>query len=151
MVEDLRGRHLNALLAQVLDHAWNDAGRGEMAYDPAALPAAAPEREELLYLRRQTLEPGDLGDRFDPSDAVVVPTDVYEQVDGRHDLLAHRARRQLDPGHEHHRFESRQGIPRRVRVNRPDAAVVPGIERLQHVERLGPSYLPADDAIGPPP
>jgi len=83
-----RGRYLDACLAQFLDHARDDPIAVKW---PTILRPCRPraEIEELLHQRRQPLEAGDLRDRFDPADTVVVAADLNEQVDCRDDLLAH--------------------------------------------------------------
>jgi hypothetical protein len=73
---------------------------------------------------------------------------VHDELQRRHDLIADRARRQFDAGHQHHRLEARERIARRVGVHGRHAAVVTGIHRLQHVERFGAAALADDDAIG---
>ena len=64
------------------------------------------------------------------------------------DLLAHRLLGQVDVAHRDHRFDSGQRVARRVRVNGRERAVVAGVHRLQHVERLFAADLADDDAVG---
>ena len=56
---------------------------------------------------------------------------------------------QVEAGHEHHRLEARERVARRVRVERGQRAVVAGVHRLEHVERLAAAALADDDAVGP--
>ena len=65
------------------------------------------------------------------------------------DLLADRLDRQLDAGHQHEHLEPVQRVARRVRVDGRQRAVVAGVHRLEHVERLGAADLADDDPVGP--
>ena len=55
------------------------------------------------------------------------------------------------PGHQRERLDAAEGVRRRVRVHGRQGAVVPGVERLEHVERLGPAHLPHHDPVRPHP
>ena len=57
--------------------------------------------------------------------------------------------RQLDAGHQHEHLEPVQRVARRVGVDRGQRAVVAGVHRLEHVERLGAADLADDDPVGP--
>ena len=72
-----------------------------------------------------------------------------DQVERRRDLLPDRPHRQVEPGHQHHRLDTRERVARRVRVDRRERAVVAGVHRLEHVERLGAAHLADDDPVGP--
>ena len=82
-----------------------------------------------------------------------VPSDsarhLDDQVDGRRDLLADGAFRDVQVRHRHHRVEAVQRVARAVGVDRRQAAVVARVHRLQHVERFVAADLADDDAIGP--
>ena len=67
----------------------------------------------------------------------------------RRDLLADGADRQVDAGHQDHRLEAGERVARGVGVDRGHRAVVAGVHRLEHVERLAAADLADDDAVGP--
>jgi len=50
--------------------------------------------------------------------------------------------------HQDHGFEAGEGVPRRIGVDGGDGAVVAGIHRLEHVQRLAPAHLAQDDPVG---
>ena len=83
--------------------------------------------------------------RRDPSLRRVCCTTM---LDGRRDLLAHRALGQVRRAHRDHRFDTGQRVARRVGVDGRQRPVVAGVHRLQHVERLFAADLADDDAIG---
>ena len=56
--------------------------------------------------------------------------------------------RDVEARHRHHVLDPRQRVARRVGVDRRQRAVVAGVHRLQHVERLGAAHLADDDAVG---
>ncbi len=56
---------------------------------------------------------------------------------------------QVQARHQAHRLEARQRVARRVGVHGRQAAVVAGVHRLQHVERLAAAALADHDAVGP--
>ena len=56
--------------------------------------------------------------------------------------------RQVDAGHEHHRLEAGERVARRVGVHGGQRAVVAGVHRLEHVQRLAAADLADDDAVG---
>ena len=127
-----------------------DAGGAEAAEHLAVRRhAGALEQEDVLHGDHVVLHAGELGDRRDPAGAVRQARDLDDQVDGRGDLLAHGALRQLQAGHRHHRVEAVERVARAVGVDRRQAAVVAGVHGLQHVQRLGAADLADDDAIGP--
>jgi len=55
---------------------------------------------------------------------------MYDQVDGRGDLLTDSAQGQLHAGHQDHGFEAAQSVTRGVGVQRAQAAVVPRVHSL---------------------
>ena len=57
--------------------------------------------------------------------------------------------RQLEAGHHDHRFQTGQGVARRVGVQRGHRAVVAGVHGLEHVERFRTAALADDDPFGP--
>ncbi len=66
-------------------------------------------------------------------------------------LLAHRRVRQADAGHQRQRLDAAHGVLRRVGVDGRQRAVVAGVQRLEHVERLRPADLAHHDPVGPHP
>ena len=116
---------------------------------PSRRHAGALEHEDVLHRDHVVLHPGDLGDRGDLAGAVGQARDLDDEVDRRGNLLAHGALRQIQVGHRHHRVEAIERVARAVGVDGRQAAVVAGVHRLQHVERLGAAHLADDDAIGP--
>ena len=70
-------------------------------------------------------------------------------VECARDLLADRVQRDLEAGHQHQRLEPVEGVAWRVRMNRRQRALVTGVHRLEHVERLGSANLADDDPVGP--
>jgi|GEM_PF-4791644 len=58
-------------------------------------------------------------------------------------------RMKIHSRHQHHRFQTGNGVTRTVGVNGREAAVVPGIHRLQQFESLRPANLADDKAICP--
>ena len=57
--------------------------------------------------------------------------------------------RQAHVAHLHHVLDAGQRVARGVGVDGGHAAVVAGVHRLQHVERLAAAHLADDDAVGP--
>src|SRR5690349_16742692 len=92
-------RDLDAALAQVVDETRHDAGRVEVADLLAAVPAGLLVAEDVLQERRARFHAGDLRDRFDAADTVVAAAHVNDVVERADDLLADRARRELEPRH----------------------------------------------------
>ena len=80
--------------------------------------------------------------------AVLETVQLDDQVDRAGDLLADCLEGQVQTGHEHQRFEPREGLARAVRMDGGQRAVVAGVHRLEHVERLTATALSNDDAIG---
>jgi hypothetical protein len=128
--------------------AGNDARRHERPF--AAEPRT--EGEDLGGDRITSIV--DAVDRrhleHDPP-SVSQPGHVHHHVDRRRDLRANVRDRQLDVGHQGHRLEPPQQMSGRVRVRRGQRPVVPGVHRLQHVERLTASDLADDDPVRPHP
>src|SRR5207248_2958704 len=110
-------RHVDALVAQLVHQLGHDARGLECADDLAIRAARLLETEDVLEQRRAALHARDLGDALDAAHAVVEAARVHDEVQGGHDLLADRARRQLDAGHEHHRLEAVERVARRVGVH----------------------------------
>ena len=77
------------------------------------------------------------------------PGNLNDQVNGRGNLLANSPDRQIQAGHEDHVFDAREGVTRRVCVHCAERALVAGVHRLHHVERLRTAHLTNDDAVRP--
>ncbi len=90
----------------------------------------------------------DLADARDFAAAVAHTRDLNDHVHRADDLLADRANRNVVSGHQHHRFDTREAIARRVGVDGGERAVVTRVHGLQHVQRLAAAALADDDAIG---
>jgi hypothetical protein len=68
-------------------------------------------------------------------------------VNGGADLIANGAHRQIHAGHEGERFQPGDRFRGGVGVGGCERAVVAGVHRLEHVERLAAAALPHDDAV----
>ena len=90
----------------------------------------------------------DLADLADAAGAVAEAHEVDDDVERRGDLLPDRTEREVEAGHQRHRLEPGERVTRRVRVDGRDRALVTGVHRLEHVERLGAADLADDDAVG---
>ena len=110
--------------------------------------AALPEDENVLHGDDFAFHAGDFGDVDDFARAVAEAADLNDDVDGRGDLAANGAVRNVQAGHGDHGFQAAQGVARRVRVNRGERAVVAGVHGLQHVQRFFAADLTDDDAVG---
>ena len=104
--------------------------------------------EQVLQRDHVGLHPEHLGDVRDPARAVDEARDLHEHVECARGLLADRAQRQVDAGGEHEGLEAGERVARRVRVDRRQRALVAGVHRLEHVQRLGAADLADDDPVG---
>src|SRR5680860_166180 len=107
------------------------------------------EQEDVLQRDDVSLHALDLRDMSYPAAAVFQPGLVHHEIHGGGDLLPDGPHGQIHARHQDHRLEARQGVARRVGVEGRDAAFVPGVHGLKHVERFAPSHLPDHDAVGP--
>ena len=108
----------------------------QAAHDAALGDAGLLEGEDVLHDDDVALHALDLGDAGDLARAVPQARLVHDEVDGRRDLLADGAHRQVHAGHQHHRLEAGEHVARGVRVAGRQRAVVAGVHGLEHVERL---------------
>ena len=83
--------------------------------------------------------------------AVRQPRLVHHHVQRARHLLADRRVRQAHPGHQRQRLDPPQRVRGRVRVHGRQRAVVAGVQRLEHVERLRAAHLADHDPVGPHP
>jgi hypothetical protein len=74
---------------------------------------------------------------------------VHHHVESARNLIAHSGVRQPDSRHEGERLDPPQRIGRRVGVHGRERAVVAGVQRLEHVERLRAPHLANHDPVGP--
>jgi len=72
---------------------------------------------------------------------------LYDDINGRADLMAKRAFAQLPVAALGESFETDQCIFGRVRVNRAHATFVTGVHRLNQFESFGSAHLSDDDAV----
>ena len=107
------------------------------------------ELEELLEGDDLPLHPLHLGDLDDTTGTVVEPVELDDELERRRDMAPNCTERQLVAGHQHHRLEAVERVPRRVRMDGRERALVARVHRLEHVERLGAADLADDDPIGP--
>src|SRR5664280_1908061 len=127
------GRQVDPLHLELLDELRTNASGLEAALDLALDDARLLEDEDVLHHDDIALHPLDLGDVRDATGAVLEPGLVDDEVDGRRDLLADRAEREVHAGHQDHRLETGEHVARAVRVAGGHRAVVAGIHRLEHV------------------
>ena len=80
--------------------------------------------------------------------SVAATLQMHDQVDRARGLLAHCDVRQRDVCHQRKRLDAPQRVGRGVRVHGRHRPVVPGVESLEHVERLRTAHLADDDPVG---
>ena len=90
---------------------------------------------------------GQVGELHDPPGAVGVPVQLDDQVDRAVDLVADRRERDLDVAHRGQRLQPGQRVVGVVGVHRGQRALVAGVHRLQHVQRLAAADLADDDPV----
>src|SRR5690606_36943262 len=94
------------------------------------------------------VEAGDLRDLRNGATAAGEPVDLHHDVECRGDLPLNRDDRQVDR-HQHQHFQPLEHVLGAVGVDGRHRAVVPGVHRLEHVERLRPAALADENAVGP--
>src|SRR6266508_1029621 len=99
------------------------------------------QNEHVLHDNCLLLHPLYLCDPDDLSAAIRHSLLMNNEVDGGRNLLANRAVRQVETGHEHERLHTCERVARAVRVQTCHGAVVTRVHRLQHVQRLWSTYL----------
>ena len=114
---------------------------------PIRIDTASAEPEDLLRRHHLIFHARDFSDARNPARAVGQPRHLNHQMQGRRNLFPDRARRQRGAGEQHHRFDSGQRVTWRVGVNRGQRALVTGVHRLQHIERLTGTHFTDDDPI----
>ena len=134
---------------ELLEEFGLHAGGHEVADDFAVVVKAGLfEAEEILCGDGTAFHVLDFGDVGDLAAAVAHAGLVQDEVDGRRNLLADGALRQVEAGHHDHRLKARQGVTRAVGMGRGQGTVVAGVHSLQHVESLARADLADDDAVG---
>ncbi|OLD91202.1 MAG: hypothetical protein AUG96_01075 [Chloroflexi bacterium 13_1_20CM_4_66_15] len=103
--------------------------------------------EDLLHRNGVAFHAGDLGDAGDLALTVAHTRELHDQVDGRSHLLPDRLGRQIDACHEHHGFETRHGVASCIGMEGSQGAVVTGVHRLQHIQRLAGTALADHDPV----
>src|SRR5579875_2176410 len=147
---EVAARDFDAEIDQVAEEARSHACGLEMAlHRPVGADAGAHEFVDLLHLDHVALETGHLGNRGHFSLAVRLSLKLYDELDRARDLAAYRSHRHRQAGHADHLLQSREGVARRVRVNRRHGAFVARVHGLQHVEGFLTATLADDDAVRP--
>ena len=123
------------------------ASRSASAPSPGG--RVGPSAAEELARAGAARHPHHLGHRLDHALAGGQPRLVHHHVERAHHLVADGGVRQPHPGHQRERLHPAQRVGRRVGVHGGERAVVAGVERLEHVERLGPAHLAHDDPVRP--
>jgi DNA invertase Pin-like site-specific DNA recombinase len=106
------------------------------------------EPPEQLAVERLQLRTGVTA--VDPPDNALTldrANEVDDDVNRRLHLLPYGGVRQIEARHQRHGLNAPERVGGRARVNRRERPVVPGVHRLEHVERLAAAYLADHDAI----
>ena len=141
---------VHAGVGEPLVEAWPRAGAPIVTDDLAAQAFALDlEVEDVVEGGDIAFHAADIGDLDHPAHAVALALDLHDQVHGADDLGQDGAGRQAHVAHLHHVLDAGQRVARGVGVDGGHAAVMAGVHRLQHVERLAAAHLADDDAIGP--
>ncbi len=139
-------------MPQLIVEFWDKAGSDESSLHLAVTgESLLPELEDVLQSNHLSLHSGDFGDVGNLSGAVGIAGLLNHNLNCRGDLFTDRANRQIHSSHQNHRLESSQRIPRRIGVECGQGSIVPGIHRLQHVERFPGAALSDDDPVWPHP
>ena len=112
-----------------------------MPLHPAILHAGLHKGEEILHYNDVALHPLHFGDLDNTPGAVHQPLQVDDDIEGRSQLRPHGVQGQLHPRHQRHGLDAVQGIAGAVRVRRGQRAIVAGVHRLQHIQRLAAAHL----------
>src|SRR6185503_5559191 len=138
---------LDARSLELLAELRANARRAQAALHLAVDECGLLEHEDVLQDDCVTFHALDLGDVRDLARAVLQTGDLHDEVERGRDLLAHRALRQVDAGHEAHRLDAGDHVSRRVRVTGRKASIVTSVHGLEHRERLTTTDLTDDDAL----
>src|SRR5262245_28623716 len=144
-------RQMDAHHLELLDELRPDARRLEPALDLAFDDTGLLEDEDVLHDDDVAFHALDLGDVDDLPGPVLEAALLDDEVDRGGELLADGADREVDAGHEDHRLEARQHVAGAVGVAGRHRAIVAGVHRLKHVQRLTGAALSDDDPVGPHP
>ena len=77
-----------------------------------------------------------LGDLGYPPGAILQPGEVHDNVQSRRQLFANGPHGKVEPGHQRHGLDAREGVARTVRVDGRERALVTGVHGLEHVQRF---------------
>src|ERR1700676_3248727 len=114
---------------------------------PIRRHADLAEDEYLLQSDLAFHHPHHLRDAHHLASAAAQPLGLHDDVDGGRDLAANGTRWKLCAGQQDQRLETAEAVARVVRVQGAHRPVVPGVHRLQHVERLWAAALADDDPV----
>src|SRR3990170_5385001 len=107
------------------------------------------EQEDVLHRDDVPFHPRNFGHLDNPAGPVAQTRHLDDDVQRGAHLLPDGFRRNLESRHQHHRFEASQRVAGGIGVDGRDGSVVPGVHRLEHVERLSAPDLADDDPVGP--
>ncbi len=142
-----RDRHTGG--KQLVHDVRTDPGWPEDAgHDAVLVRTVRLVEEDFLHRDGVAFHAGDLRDAGHLALAVAHARKLHDQVDRGSGLLADGPHRQVDAGHQYHRFQPGQRVAGGVGVQGGQRAVVTGVHRLQHVERLSGTALADHDAVG---
>ena len=105
--------------------------------------------EQILGRDDFSLHAEQLGDVGDPSRSVAQTCGLNNDVNSRADHLLDDVVRKMEAAHDHHRYDAAYRVARGIRVQCAHRTLVPGIHRLQQIERLRPAHFANDDSLGP--
>jgi hypothetical protein len=112
-------------------------------------PSIVPS--DRVEMRLVALHARDLLQTDESAFAVTHALQLDHHVEGRGDLSAHGAGRQVHAGHADHLLQPAERVARRVGVDGGHRAFVTRVHRLQHVEGLARAHLTDDDPVRPHP
>ena len=143
-------RQIDTVLLELGEEARPKPGRAQAA-DHLALRRHVVdlELEDVLQGHDIGLHPLHLGDLHHAARPVLQPLQVHDQIQRARHLSADGLQRQVVAGHQHHRLDARERVAGAVGVDGRERAVVAGVHRLEHVQRLGATHLADDDPVGP--
>src|SRR6185437_6384368 len=136
----VHGRHpgpIDAGIDEALLETGARAAAAIVAHELAAHALAFHlEVEHVIERRHIAFHATHIGDLRHPSLAVALTLDLHDEIHRTDNLGEDRAGGQTHVAHLHHVLDAGQGIARVVGMDGGHAAVVAGVHRLEHVERL---------------
>ena len=128
-------------------HSRSRSTSGRRGGRVGGAPAPVPAFQRMTGGRRAGTQLGDGEQSPAPARAT---TDLHHCVDrGRRTARANGRQRERDAAEQRERLDAGERVGGAVRVHRRQRAVVTGVARLQHVERLAAAHLADDEAIRP--